>query len=186
MNPSSNNFLTAIRGQLDPALPGMLFAVLTLIFGFGLGITFGLNEDMIKTRLEASAAEVASSVYGSDEAAIQAVLAKSWKYMQRAHLHAGGLGTAAIALILLTSLLSSSPGLTRIISLGLGVGGFGYSVFWLWAGFRTPGLGGTGAAKESLKWLAMPSAGALIVATVAVAVLLLVTIIRRPQTASPN
>lgn len=128
MNLSSDNILIAIRGQLGPALPGMLFAVVTLIFGFGLGI----------------------------------------------------------ALILLTSLLSSSPGLTLAISLGLGLGGLGYSVFWLWAGFRAPGLGDPGAAKESLKWLAMPAAGALMVATVAVAVLVVVAIIRRPPTVSPN
>jgi hypothetical protein len=156
----------------------MLFAVLTLLFSFGLGIVFGLNEDAIKSRLNASAAEGRESVYHGNDAAIKAVLEKSWVYMQRAHLHAGGLGAAAAGLILLVSLLGTSPGLTRAISLGLGAGGLGYSVFWLWAGFRAPALGGTGAAKESLKWLAMPSSGAVVVATAAVAVLLIAAIVR--------
>lgn len=178
MNALANDTLTAIRRQLHPALPGMLFAVLTLIFGFGLGTIFGLNEGIIKARLKASAVEMQASVYHGDAAAIKPVLDKSWVYMQRAHLHAGGLGTAAVGLILLTSLLRTSPVVTRVISLALGLGGLGYSVYWLWAGFRAPSMGGTGAAKESLKWLAMPSAGAMVVATVAVAVLVAAAIIR--------
>jgi hypothetical protein len=52
------------------------------------------------------------------------------------------------------------------------------------AGFRAPALGGTGAAKESLKWLAMPSSDAFVVATVAVLVLLIVTCVRRRRAAS--
>ena len=83
LNFARNDFLAVIRLQLAPALPGLLFAVLTLIFGFGLGIAFGVNEDVIKSCLKASATEVASSVYGRDEAAIETVLGKSWKYMQR-------------------------------------------------------------------------------------------------------
>jgi len=179
MNSPSNDLIKDVLRLLHPALPGMLLAVLTLLFGFGLGIVFGLNEDIIKSRLKASAAEVRESVYHGNDAAIKAVLDKSWVYMQRAHLHAGSLGATAISLILLASLLGTPPGLTRAISFGLGAGGLGYSVFWLWAGFRAPALGGTGAAKESLKWLAMPSSGAMVVATAAVAVLLIVVIVRR-------
>lgn len=181
MNPSSNALVTAIHRQLRPALPGLFLAVLTLLFGFGLGILFGLNEDLVKDRLKASAAEVLEPVYHGDDTAAKPVLDKSWTYMKRAHLHAGSLGTAAIGMILVVCLLGTRPGITRAISLGLGVGGLGYSVFWLWAGFRAPALGSTGVAKESLKWLAMPSSGAVVVATVAVAVLLLIAIVRRPQ-----
>ncbi|CAN5736880.1 hypothetical protein BH24GEM1_BH24GEM1_06890 [soil metagenome] len=122
-------------------------------------------------------------VYRGDAEAAQAVLAKSWTYMhmQRAHLHAGGLGTSAIGLTVVVVLLGTGAALTRAISVGLGAGSLGYSVFWLWAGFRAPGLGGTGAAKESLIWLAMPSSGAVVVATAAVFVLLLLALAgRRP------
>jgi hypothetical protein len=181
MNASSNNLVKDIIRQLHPALPGLLFAVLTLLFGFGLGIVFGLNEEFIKTRLKASATEVRESVYRGDDAAIKTVLDKSWVYMQRAHLHAGGLGATALGLVLLVALLGAPPRLTRAISLGLGVGGLGYSIYWLWAGFRAPALGGTGVAKESLKWLAMPSSGAVVIATAAVAVLLVAMIVRRQQ-----
>jgi hypothetical protein len=58
-----------------------------------------------------------------------------------------------------------------VLALALGIGALGYSVYWMWAGFIAPGLGGTGAAKESLRWLAIPSAGAVMLATAAVAYL---------------
>ncbi len=74
-------------------------------------------------------------------------------------------------------MLGTSAGRARAIGLGLGAGGLGYSVFWLWAGFRAPALGSTGAAKESLKWLAIPSSGLFVAATVAVAGLLFLAII---------
>lgn len=52
-----------------------------------------------------------------------------------------------------------------------------------WNTFTTS-KGGTGAAKESLKWLAMPSSGAFVLATVAVLVVLITAIVseRRPGT----
>ncbi|HEY9505235.1 MAG TPA: hypothetical protein VIQ27_04645, partial [Gemmatimonadales bacterium] len=40
---------------LRAALPGLAVAVLTVLFGFGMGGLFGLNEDLIKDRLAASA-----------------------------------------------------------------------------------------------------------------------------------
>jgi len=52
--------------------------------------------------------------------------------------------------------------LARLAALGMGAGALGYSAFWLLAGMRAPGLGSTGAAKDSLEWLAVPTAGALI------------------------
>ncbi len=178
---------TSIAARLRPALPGLLLAVTTLLFGFGLGLVFGLNEDAIKSRLAASAETVHQPVYPGDAAAAKVVLDKSWVYMQRAHLHAGALGTSAIALILVMVLLGAGSASTRVIGLALGGGSLGYSVFWLWAGFRAPGLGGTGAAKESLRWLAMPSSGAVVLATAAVAALCLAALARsRSPGASPS
>lgn len=171
----------SFAASLRAASAGLALAVLTILFGQGMGIVFGLNEDAIKSRLKTSATEVRESVYKGDDAAIKAVLDKSWIYMQRAHLHAGGMGTTAFALIVFVCLVGASRPVTILISGGLGVGGFGYSVFWMWAGFRAPALGGTTAAKESLSWLAMPSSGAFVLATIAVlAVLVAAFVSRRP------
>jgi hypothetical protein len=169
----------SLNQSLGTATLPLMLAVLTILFGQGMGIVFGLNEDAIKNRLSASAAEVRETVYSSDDAAIKAVLDKSWTYMKRAHLHAGGMGTTALVLVVLLCLLGTSPRLLIGAGVGLGAGGLGYSIFWMWAGFRAPGLGSTGAAKESLNWLAMPSSGAFVLATIAVLVLLIVTLVRR-------
>ena len=167
----SNSSLSA---NLRAASMGLVLAVFTLLFGQGLGIVFGLNEDAIKSRLKADAAAVQATAYQDDAAAAKAVVDKSWTYMQRAHLHAGGMGTTAVALITVLCLVGASRKMTMVISLALGVGGLGYSIFWMWAGFRAPSLGSTGAAKESLEWLAMPSSGGFVLATIAVLVVVIV------------
>lgn len=159
--------VTALRA----ALPGLVVAVLAVLFGFVMGGMFGLNEDLIKDRLAGSAAAVTNTVYQGDPAAAEPVVAKSWEYMQRAHLHGAAIGTAAIGMILVMLLVRPAPRTIRAVGLGLGAGALGYAVFWMAAGFLAPGLGSTGAAKEALRWLAVPSAGALLIGTSAVAYL---------------
>jgi hypothetical protein len=168
---------------VQAALPGLALAALTVLFGFGMGGLFGLNEDIIKDRLAASAAAVATTVYQGDAAAAEPVIAKSWEYMQRAHLHAGAIGTAAIGLIGLLLLVGTKPRTLRVLGVALGLGGLGYAVFWMWAGFLAPGMGSTGAAKESLRWLAMPSSGAVMLATAATAFLCLRAAYKGPRPA---
>jgi hypothetical protein len=170
------------NARVRAALPGFLLATLTILLGFALGGLFGLNEDAIKSRLEARAAAVETTVYRGDASAADAVLAKSWTYMQRAHLHAGATGTAAVALIGMLVLVGVAPRSVRITGWLLGLGALGYSAFWLWAGFRAPGLGGTGAAKESLRWLAMPSAGAILLGTLCAMVLVTVRMVTGRRT----
>lgn len=181
MTPVAQEFRQNILNMVQPALPGLLLAVLTLLFGFGVGITFGLNEDLIKSQLSASAMEVKTSAYHDSDKEMKTVLDKSWTYMKRAHLHAGALGASALGLILLLSLISPKAFITRWVSIGLGLGGLGYSVFWLLAGFRAPGLGSTSAAKESLKWLAQPTSGAFVICTAIVAFLIIWTMFKNQK-----
>lgn len=169
--PTCSPVALELSQRLRPALPGLLLGVLTLLYGFGLGVVFGVNEDAIKARFKASAEAVKATAYKGDEAAVKLVLERSWTYMKRAHLHAGGLGVNTIALSLLLVALGAAAVHTRWLSIALGAGGLGYSIYWMWAGFRAPGMGGTTPAKESLAWLAMPASGAVALATLAVGVL---------------
>lgn len=164
----------SLTSNIRAASIGLMLAILTILFGQGMGIVFGLNEDAIKSRLKADAAGVQATIYQNDGVAAKAVVDKSWNYMQRAHLHAGGMGTTAVALIAVLCLIGAPRPVNALVSMALGAGGLGYSVFWMWAGFRAPALGSTGAAKESLKWLAMPSSGGFVLATVAVLLVLFV------------
>lgn len=182
---NTNSRISSLSSNLRAASAGLLLAVLTLLFGQGMGIVFGLNEEAIKSRLEADAAEVHETIYKGDAVASKAVTVKSWSYMKRAHLHAGGLGTSAIALIIVLCIVGAPRLVSTLISLALGAGGLCYSVFWMWAGFRAPGLGGTGVAKESLKWLAMPSSGAFVLATVAVILVILTWIFAKRESEIP-
>lgn len=182
----TDHYSEAFNSSLRAASLGLALAVLTLLFGQGMGLVFGADEDAIKSRLKTASAAVRDTAYKGDDAAVKAVLDKSWVYMQRAHLHAGGMGTTALGLIILLCLLGTSRRVTIVLGAALGAGGLGYSIYWMWAGFRAPGLGSTTAAKESLEWLAVPSSGAFVLATVAVLVLLILTCVRQKSNATIN
>ncbi len=163
-----------MRGSLEQLADmrlGTALALLTLLYGFGLGGAFGAFEDDIKAHLKSEGQQALDTEYGGDEAAMKKVTDKSWVYFKRAHLHANGLGTAALALILLLSHLPLDRRVRRLTALALGLGALGYPLFWMLAGLRAPGMGGTGAAKESLQWLAVPSSGLCCIGLLAVVVL---------------
>ena len=148
---------------LLPVQYGLLFALITLVYGFGLGGTFGAFEENIKQTLKNDAREVLATAYNGDEAKMKKIMDKSWVYFKRAHLHANGLGTASLVLILLVSFLPINNKVKSINAIFLGVGSLGYALFWMLAGLKAPGMGSTGLAKESLAWLAFPSSGLCII-----------------------
>lgn len=135
---------------------GVVFSLLTLLFGFGLGMTFGAAEETLKHSLNSSAQEVISSVYNNDTDKAKAIVNKSWVYFKRAHLHANGLGTTSLVICLLLSSLFKNLPLRTFASFSLGLGSLLYSIFWLLAGINAPELGSTGAAKEALSFIAIP------------------------------
>lgn len=148
---------------------GILLALLAILFGFAMGGVFGAFEDSLKADLSARAAAVRDTAYGGDDAKIESVVTKSWSYYKRAHMHAGGIGAAALAaILLLAALRRPSPRVRAGVALALGAGSVGYPMFWMLAARTAPSLGGTDAAKEALAWLAVPSAGLLLLGVIAV------------------
>lgn len=151
---------------------GALLALLTILFGFCLGATLGAFEESMKKDLADRAAAVLDTAYQGDAAIAKSTVDKSWAYYKRAHLHGGGIGAVTLGgILLLTALRRPKDLVRRVVSVALGGGGLGYSVFWMLAARAAPGLGGTGAAKESLAWLAVPSVGLLLIGLGAVIVL---------------
>jgi hypothetical protein len=153
--------------DLRPVRFGLLLGLVAVLFGWGLGVVFGLDEHGYRQRF-IDDAERNRAFYvqkaGSEEGAsalIKRIDESAWTYSLRAHMHGGGIGSIAIGCSVVLSLLSVRPVFKLVASTLLGAGSVGYPVFWLLAGMRAPGLGSTGAAKESLQWLAIPSAGAL-------------------------
>lgn len=164
--------------QLRQFWIGIILALMTLFYGIGLGIAFGVAEDGIKGSIKASAQEVFSVVYKSDKAEMAKVTDKSWAYFKRAHIHANGMGAVSLLLIVLLSLIKRHRLLRIITSIGLGTGALGYSLFWMFAGMKAPGLGSTGLAKESLAWLGLPSVGIFVSGMIAVIVVFVWGILR--------
>ena len=165
--------MSEIRHELHQLQIGVVLSVLTLLYGFGLGIAFGAAEDSIKGTLQSRGEAVLETAYESDKAKMNATVKKSWVYFKRAHLHANGMGTSALAMIFLLAVFPVASRGRKILAAMLGFGGLTYALYWMLAGLRAPGMGSTGAAKASLEWLAIPSSGMFVLATIAVFVLCL-------------
>ncbi len=142
-----------------PVAAGLLLALLAIFFGFALGGVFGANEALVKQHLQESGTAVLDSVYRGDVQAKDAVVAKSFQYLLRAHLHGGAIGAAAVGSILAMLLLCRIGLVVKLSAVSFGAGALLYAVYWLTAGFAAPGLGGTGAAKEAYAFLGFPGAG---------------------------
>ena len=170
----------AVSDHLRPMRAGILLASLSIVLGFGLGGTFGAFEDDIKEHLRAEAEAVSDTAYHGDAAAMKKVTDKAWAYLKRAHLHGGAIGTAALVLSLMMAFFEGAHRLARgVASAALGAGALGYSLFWMLAALRAPGMGSTSAAKESLQWLAVPASGLTIAGLLAVLVLLVYRLPKR-------
>ena len=145
--------------RLRPLAAGLLLSLLAVAFGFGMGGAFGAAEDVLKDGLKSRGEAVLETAYDGDETAMNKVVSKSWSYYKRAHLHANALGTTALAAIVVISLLGKPGRLEQVGAFSFGAGSLLYGVYWLLAGSLAPGLGSTGAAKESLAFVAIPGSG---------------------------
>jgi len=134
---------------------GLVLGLLTVMFGFGLGAVFGIAEDGIKEKMKSDAQAVFQEKYQNDEEKVTKTIDKSWVYLKRAHLHANGIGTTALVLMVLLSALSVRFQHKQVIAIFLGLGGLLYSLFWLLAGLNAPAMGGTSAAKSHFEYIAI-------------------------------
>ena len=147
---------------------GIAIALVAILFGGLLGLSFGCCEDSIKGNLRASADAVLDKHYSGDANKAVSTVSKSWVYFKRAHLHSQTMGVMAIVFALLTAWLNFQPKFQLGISLLSGLGSLGYGVFWLSAAMLAPGMGSTHAAKESVALIAQLSGGAFFVSGVTV------------------
>jgi len=153
---------------LRPMRIGITLSILSILLGFGLGGIFGGFEREAKDYLKRAAISADASVYDGDVSQRRKATKKAWGYLKRSHMHGGAIGATALALCVMLGLCGRPSRLARsLVSAALGAGSLGYSVYWLLAAVRTASMGGAGEAKASLEWLAVPSAGLLIVGVIA-------------------
>ncbi len=127
---------------------GAILAMLTLIFGIGMGVVFGANEDAVKDYIKEGVAQHAGMHDDQSES-------KIWRYAQRAHFHATGVGAFALGMIVLAGLSNMSRTLKMTTSVLIGIGSF-YALAWLSMFLLSPSMG-RGAAHEALLTKAVTS-----------------------------
>jgi len=147
---------------------GIIFSLLSLVFGFGIGIMFGGFEEQMEEKMKARGMVVLQEVYQGDEEKLDNAVGRGMNYIKRAHIHGNGLGTSALALIFVLTFVVASQNIKKYTALAAGIGALGYAFYWFLAGWMAPALGGTGVAKEALKWLAWPTSGLCVISLLAV------------------
>lgn len=126
-------------------------ALLTMIGGVFIAILFGANEDLFKKKIEA---QLANNVHYSSiqdpaeqKKQMSAEADKNWRYYQRFHFHATGIGAMSLAALTFLALMTAQGLLRTIASWAIAAGGFLYPFVWLFAAMWGPEIG-RGAAKE--------------------------------------
>ncbi len=143
--------------SVKPVAVGLILALLALLGGELHGMAFGAKEDAIKSYLE-NTAKANEATLGS-KSKVEKAAGGAWKYLKRAHIHFMGLGTAALALVVVVALSPVADVMKMVVSTLVGLGAFIYPLFWTLAGLKSAEVG-KHAAKESLELLAQAGAGA--------------------------
>ena len=107
--------------------------MLGLLFGIGLGITFGVNEAFFETYVTQGIA-AHPELHDADSPE------KIWRYAQRAHFHANGIAAFSIGLLLLISASSLKQRLKTITATFIGFGSL-YPLAWLTMFILSPSIG---------------------------------------------
>jgi hypothetical protein len=127
--------------ELSAIKAGLAIVLLGLFFNVALGISFGLNEDAFK---DYAAEGIAAHPEVHDKKSSD----KIWRYVQRAHFHAGGISAFCLGLIILVMFSDMRLRLKNISSILIGLGSF-YPLAWLNMFFLAPSIG-RGAAHEHI------------------------------------
>jgi hypothetical protein len=122
-----------VNEEIKAVRIGLFLVMLTLIFGVGLGIGFGVAEDPIKAYISDG---VASHADVHDDKSSS----KIWRYAQRAHFHATGISAFSIGLVLLIMFSSLKRKFKTISSIFVGLGGL-YPLSWFTMFILAPSMG---------------------------------------------
>ncbi|HET6245618.1 MAG: hypothetical protein H0V01_00630 [Bacteroidetes bacterium] len=127
-------------------------ALLTIIVGVFIAILFGANEEYFKNKIEKGLERntVISQMSNDIEKSnyIKSEKEKNWRYYQRFHFHATGIGSISLAVLLFLSILSAPKNIKNVSAFFIAIGGFLYPFLWLFAGIFGPEMG-RNEAKEA-------------------------------------
>jgi len=141
-----------LKEAMAPVIPGLLISFLAIVFGTGLGMAFGLYEDQIKDALLADV-KAHPQIHEQTPDNFKKQVGDGWRYFQRAHFHAQGLGALGVGIIVVLGLSWVSASVKKWLALATGVGALLYPFCWLLMGLRIGSMGKK-AAYASVDWLA--------------------------------
>lgn len=144
--------MVLLKNVLAPVIPGLLASFLAIVFGTSLGMLFGIYEDSIKDYLSAQI-KAHPEVHAQTPDNLKKQTGGAWRDLQRAHLHAQGLGALGVGISLVLGLSWVAAPVKRWLALATGLGGLLYPFTWLLMGLRV-GPMGEEAAHASVDWLA--------------------------------
>lgn len=121
--------------DLAPVKIGLALAILTILLNIGLGSAFGLFEDAIRGYIRDGIA--ANPTLFKDAAREGDFI---WRWIQRSHFHAGGIGAYVLGLVILTALTRMTPLHKRVTSILLGLS-ICYPLAWLMMYVYAPWVG---------------------------------------------
>jgi len=130
-----------MSADISAVKAGLAIIIIGLFFSIGLGISFGVSEDLYKDY-------VAKGVAAHPEVHDATSEDKIWRYAQRTHFHAGGIAAFCLGLIILMMFSDMSRKLQKRSSILISLGSL-YPLAWLSMFFLAPSLG-RGAAHEHL------------------------------------
>ena len=121
---------------------GLALVLLGLAFGIALGIGFGIDEDAVQAFIARGIAEhPALHDAGSQD--------KIWRYVQRAHFHATGIGAFSLGLMLLIASTDMNARLKTTASVLIGLGSL-YPLSWFTMFYLAPTIGRDAAHEHGL------------------------------------
>ncbi len=141
-----------LKEAMAPVIPGLLISFLAIVFGTASGMAFGLYEDQIKDALLADV-KAHPQIHEQTPDNIKKQVGDGWRYIQRAHFHAQGLGALGVGIIVVLGLSWVSAPVKKWLALATGVGALLYPFSWLLMGLRVGSMGKK-AAHASVDWLA--------------------------------
>ena len=129
-----------------------LLAILGMAGGVLIAIFFATNEDGFQTKIRAGLEKNAKIMEIADPAKREEKISKDsgrfWKYYQRFHFHATGIGAMMMGLLLFLTRLNAPVKFVTLSSYMVSLGGFLYPFVWLFAGIYGPEMGAE-EAKEA-------------------------------------
>ncbi len=158
---------------------GLVFSLLTVLFGFGLVVTFGVYEEEIIGLFSDKAELVLDTTYKGDKVKMNESVHSAWTHLNDTRLHAFSLGTASLTLCILLAFLSINDNMKSIVGLLLGAGALGYALFWMWVSIRIPQFGSVLEAKASIRIFAQISSGACVLGLISMFIATIQSLFKR-------